>query len=421
MSASFVVEYLDPQVLTAHPANFRRHPSSQIAALRESISEHGWLAAPIVNRRDGSLRILDGHARVELALEREEATVPCRVINVDAAQEQRILASFDRIGSLAERDDQALASLLQELAESEAGLPAGWGEDDLAALLAELGPVTGGLVEGADPDAIPEAVETRCQAGELWALGEHRLLCADCTDPANVERLTGGRDRAHVLLTDPPYAVDYVEKARDMHRRGYGHSRGTLAVAIQGDGIEAGQEVGLWREALVAAYESGVREDAAVYIWHAQGRAMLLLYTLLQEMGFLHHQTLIWVKNNFVIGRCDYQWQHEPCFYGWKQGHRPLFYGEKNQTTIWDVARDTQHPDHPTQKPVAIFTPAVLNHTRPTEAVYDPFAGSGTTIIACEQAGRVARCMEISAAYCSLIVTRWEQATGREAELLEPA
>jgi hypothetical protein len=155
MSTPFIVEYLDPQALEPSPQNFRRHPAIQKQALSSSLEEFGWLAAPIINRR--GMRILDGHARVELALEREEATVPCRVIDVDAAQEQRILASFDRIGSLAERDDQALASLLQELSESEAGLPAGWGEDDLAALLAELGPVTGGsangLVAADDPDS----------------------------------------------------------------------------------------------------------------------------------------------------------------------------------------------------------------------------------------------------------------------------
>lgn len=405
MSPEFEIEHLDPKELKANPLNFRRHPTPQRDALSGSLAEHGWLTAPIWNKRSGHL--LDGHARVELAVEKEEALIPVRVIDVPLAQEKRILRAFDRIGSMAEEDEEALSRLIDEI-----------GDVDLERLLGEITEPESGILPEADPDAIPEVVETRAKPGDMWLLGEHRLLCGDCTVATDVERLFDGTALAHVLVTDPPYAVDYVEKARDMNSRGYVHSRGTLAAAIAGDGIEAGQEAGLWRDAFAMAYAGAVRDDAAVYIWHAQ-KLTLILYNLLEELGFLHHQTIIWVKNNFVIGRSDYQWKHEPCFYGWKQGNRPGFYGQKNQTTVWDIARDTNSPLHPTQKPVAIIEPAILNHSRPTEAVYDPFAGSGTTLIACEQTGRVARCMEIEPRYCDVIIARYEQATGKTARLVE--
>lgn len=399
----FTVEYLDPKTLGENPFQFRRHPDSQKSALSASVKEFGWVDGPLLNKRTGHL--IDGHLRRDEAIAQGRATIPVKVVDLSEADERRLLRLFDPITALATEDSEALDRLIAEI-----------GDPDLERLLGEL-ESGGGLLEGADPDAIPDNAPTRCKAGDLWRLGEHRLLCGDSTVSTDVERLMG-EAKAGVLLTDPPYAVDYVEKARDMNARGYGHSRSTLAAAIEGDGIEEGQEAGLWRDAFLTAYAEALEENAAVYIWHAQGRAMLILYNLLAELGFLHHQTLIWVKNNFVIGRCDYQWKHEPCFYGWMQGNRPPFYGQKNQTTVWDVARDTNSPLHPTQKPVAIFEPALTNHLKAGEIAYDPFAGSGTTLIACEQTGRVARCMEIEPRYCNVVLARWEQATGKTAELI---
>jgi DNA modification methylase len=401
MKKSFALEELDPRALTANPANFRRHPEGQRRALRASLEEHGAVAGPIWNRKTGHL--IDGHARVELALEDGEDRILVNVVEMPLAQEKRLLRSFDQIGGMAEIDNEALDALIAEIDDAS-----------LEQLLGEVADPVSGLLPEADPDALPEVVETRCQMGDLWRLGEHRLLCGDCTEAANVQRLMLGGASAHVLLTDPPYGVGYIEKARDMNRRGYGHSRAKSGAAIEGDDGALGGDVHLWRAALESA-AGGLRADAAVYLWHAT-HSLRALYNLLAELGFLHHDTLVWLKPNFVIGRCDYQSNYESCFYGWKQGHRPPFYGPKNQTTVWSVGRDTTHPDHPTQKPVGLFTPPILNHTRPTEAVYDAFAGSGTTVIACEQTGRAARCIEIEPRYCDLILARWEAATGREAE-----
>jgi DNA modification methylase len=237
--------------------------------------------------------------------------------------------------------------------------------------------------------------------------GTHRLLCGDATEAEDVGRLMGG-EKAKLLLTDPPYAVDYVEKARDMNGRGYVHSRGTLAAAIEGDGLDEDAARELWRGAFRAAFDHALDGHAAVYAWHAPGRAMLTLYNLLAEMGVLHHQTIIWAKNGFVIGRCDYQWSHEPCFYGWLKGSRPEFYGPKNQTTVWQLPRDTNAPLHPTQKPVACFTPPFENHLKPGGAAYDPFLGSGTTLIAAHRLGRRCFGMEIGPRYCEVVLRRCE-------------
>ena len=399
----FTVEYLDPKTLGENPFQFRRHPDSQKSALSASVKEFGWVDGPLLNKRTGHL--IDGHLRRDEAIAQGRATIPVKVVDLSEADERRLLRLFDPLTMMATEDTETLDRLIAEI-----------GDPDLERLLGELESGSGGLLPDTDPDAIPEAVETRCKAGDLWALGEHRLLCGDSTVATDVERLMGGQ-KAGVLVTDPPYAVDYVEKARDMNARGYVHSRSTLAAAMEGDGIKERQEEGLWREAFWMAYAAALRENAAVYIWHAY-KGTRLLVNLLDDLGMLHHQTLVWVKNNFVIGRTDYQAKHEECWYGWKQGSRPPFYGEKNQTTIWDVARDTNSPLHPTQKPVAIFEPALTNHLKAGEIAYDPFAGSGTTLIACEQTGRVARCLEIEPRYVNVCLARWEQATGKTAELV---
>src|SRR5262249_43869843 len=160
--------------------------------------------------------------------------------------------------------------------------------------------------------------------------------------------------------------------------------------------------VDLWRGAFSAARDHAAKQDAAWYAWHAQGRAVRTFYNLLDEMGFLHHQTLIWVKNNFVIGRCDYQWQHEACWYGWGKGCRPRYVGENNQTTVWMEPRDTNAPDHPTQKPLECMARPIRNHGAPGDVVYDPFLGSGTTLIAAHRLGRVCYGCEIEPRYADV-------------------
>jgi DNA modification methylase len=410
--------------LVPDPENRRLHNPRNIGMVVDALHQVGAARSIVIDENNVVLAgngVLEAAAeagieRVQIVDADGETIVAVRRSGLSDADKRKLALFDNRAAELAEWDLDQLRADLDAGLDFE-GL---FRSEELDALLAEVsGPAgEGGLAPGVDPDELPENPETRCKPGDLWELGPHRLIVADCTEPTAVERLMGD-ERAKLLLTDPPYAVDYVEKARDMNRRGYVHSRGTLAAAIEGDGIEAGQEDALWRDAFVTALGSAVDEHAAVYIWHAQGRAMLTLYNLLAELGFLHHQTIIWEKNNFVIGRCDYQWIHEPCFYGWKKGSRPPFYGPKNQTTVWHESRDTNKPLHPTQKPVAVFTPAIRNHLKAGEVLYEPFAGSGTAIIAAQECGVRAFCCEVSPRHADTCLARWEAATGQTARLVQ--
>lgn len=290
-------------------------------------------------------------------------------------------------------------------------------KDELAKFTRGLGDGSGG--GGEDPPD-PEDGPTRVHLGEVWACGDHRLICGDCTEADVVRRLMGGK-RCDVMLTDPPYAVDYVAKARDMNARGYVHSRATMRADIEGDGLDEASAEKLWADAFTVAQAEAFGEATAIYAWHDPRRAMRTFLNVLHELGWLHHQSIIWDKGHFVIGRCDYQARHEACWYGWVKGKRPEFYGEKNQTTVWALPRDSQGQNHPTQKPVALFVPSILNHTKSDGIVYDPFLGSGTTMIAAERTTRICVGCEVSEQYCDVILKRWEAETGGTAELLEEA
>lgn len=423
----FVIEQRDPATLAAHPRNWRTHPERQKTALRESLTEHGWLAAPIYNQRTG--RLLDGHARVEDARERGEATIPVRVIDVPERQEKRILASFDRIAELRERDDEALGNLLAELA-ADGGLPAGWEPVDLEAL---IGPQSG-LLPGADPDALPDAVETRCQPGGLWQLGNHRLLCGDSTKREDVERLMDGR-RMVLLFTSPPYLQqrDYGQPIDDwdalmqgvfacvptdtgqilvnlglVHREGewlpywdgwiewmrqQGWRRFGFYVWDQGHGL-----AGDWKGRLAPAHE---------FIFHFNRETQRPRKTkATKHAGELYHGTGMREPDGSMRG-----WSHAG--------------GSVQPRKIPDsVFRVTRHMargiECQTHAPMAVALAVEVTDTfsKAGDGVYEPFAGSGTQIIAAEQLGRACYAMEISPQFCDVALARWEAATGQEAQRL---
>lgn len=400
------LEWRSPAELAENPLNWRTHPQAQVDALTGVIAEVGWAGACLYNERTG--RLIDGHARRKVALAQGCDRVPVLVGDWDEAAEAKILATLDPLAAMAQADAGKLDALLREVQTGSQPLA-----DLLTSLAKDSGivppePAAGGGGDDFDTQAAEEG-PCRPQPGDLWLIdgGKHRVVCGDSTDADTVAQLMAG-ERAGVVATDPPYAVEYVDKARDMAARGYGHSRAKSRAAIQGDGLNEDSARELWRAVFTAARTVAAAENAAWYVWHAPGRAMMVLYSLLAEMGFLHHQTIIWVKNNFVIGRCDYQWIHEPCFYGWMKGKRPDFLGEKNQTTVWQLPRDTHEPQHPTQKPVAVFDPPMRNHLRPGGVVYDPFLGSGTTLVAAHRAGRRCFGLELEPRYCEVILRRAE-------------
>ena len=247
---------------------------------------------------------------------------------------------------------------------------------------------------------LPEPPEKpRSQFGDLWILGNHRLLCGDSTSSKDVIRLLDG-SQANLWLTDPPYNVAYQGKTKD-------------ALTIQNDEMDDES----FRRFLVSAYSAAdfvLKEGAAFYIWHADSEGFNFRGAC-RDIGWKVRECLIWTKNAFVLGRQDYQWQHEPCLYGWKDGASHGWFSDRSQSTVLKFDRPARNGDHPTMKPVELFRYLIVNSTRKNEIVLDSFGGSGTTLIACEDVGRKARIVEIDPVYCDVIIERWQNFTGKKA------
>ncbi len=294
--------------------------------------------------------------------------------------------------------------------------------------------------EDADEDDFTEEdaanAPTRCQPGDVWLLGRHKLMCGDSTKEADVAKLMGG-EQAHLLLTDPPYNVDYQGGTKDKMK-------------IANDNMDDVAFV----QFLLAAFNCAVqamRPGAAFYIWHADTKGWEFR-SALKEAGLTLRETLIWVKNALVLGRQDYQWRHEPCLYGWKDGAAHYFIDDRSQSTVIEDAgvdyrkmkkdellklvlqltdvsspntviyedKPTKNDLHPTMKPVKLMARLIKNSTRQGELVLDLFGGSGSTLIACEQINRSCCTMEFDPKYCDAILARWEKLTGKEAERITP-
>lgn len=250
-----------------------------------------------------------------------------------------------------------------------------------------------------DPPEVDEENEPITHLGDIWQLGEHRLMCGDSTDAGTVAILMNGK-KADLLLTDPPYNVAYEGKTKD-------------ALTIQNDKMGSSQ----FKEFLTDAFSAAVAvmtEGGAFYIWFAS-REHCNFENALNEAGLQVRQELIWKKNTMVLGRQDYQWKHEPCLYGWKDGAAHNWYSNRSQTTVLEFDRPQRSEDHPTMKPVELFAYQIQNSTKKSDIVLDLFGGSGTTIIACEQTGRIGYCMELDPKYCDVIIKRYENLTGNKA------
>ncbi len=397
-----------PDQLVANPANWRIHGGAQRNALRGSLDTVGWVQQVMVNRRTGF--VIDGHARVEEALSRGEPTVPVLYVDLDPEEEALVLATLDPIGAMADRDEAKLNALLAEVTVDDAGL---------LRLLGDLGARKPFFT---DPDDVPEPPdEPYVKPGDLWLLGDHRVLCGDATNPADVARLLGGAE-PRLLATDPPYGVSLDPTWRDHLYNGLGpaeqpymriegHQNTTLSGDTRVDWSDA--------YALVPSLEVG-------YVWHAGVHAAAVALGLLR-IGFEIVAQVVWDKGLFAMGRSWYHWGHEPCWVVRKPGVANLFHGDRDQSTVWRapspkmiMGGSTEEKfDHPAQKPVVLSEIPIRNHTEAGEAVYDAFLGSGTTLIAAETLGRRCLGMEIDPKYVQVAIERWQNVTGRTAERLD--
>jgi len=387
--------------LLPNPKNWRTHPVAQQDALKGILAEVGFAGAVLVRELDdGSLMLIDGHMRAETTHDQE---IPVLILDVDEAESDKLLATFDPIAAMAESDAHALDALLRNVDT---------GSEALSKMLAELAEGAG-LYQDKEviEDEVPEPpVEPITKAGDLWLLGDHRVLCGDSTKAENIEKLLEGRI-PFLMVTDPPYGVEYDSDWR--LEAGINKPWQTLA-----SGKVENDNRADWTE----AYK--LFPGHVAYVWHA-GRFAATLVNNLNDAGLEIRTQIIWSKPSLVMGRGHYHWQHEPCWYAVRKGGTAKWCGDRKQSTIWQIANmhrtqgnvDDGKTIHSTQKPVECMARPIRNHGSNDDDVYDPFLGSGTTLIAAEQLGRKCYGMEISPAYCDVIVQRWEKLTGKTATL----
>lgn len=381
--------------LRPNPRNYRTHPPEQRAAMEAVLEEIGYTdELKVVRERGGGYMIIDGHMRSELD---PEALVPVAVLDLKPEEADKMLASFDVITSMAERDDAGWAALLASLeANSEEfnDLLSSWrNEEGIGS------PGTKGLT---DPDALPPEVPTRAKRGDLWIMGPHRVLCGDSAIVGDVERLMAG-ERGALMVTDPPYGVAYGTGAKNLHWEAADDR------PIANDDLGVGQSA-FW----TAAFRHWPLAGAA-YIFSPSGPTMCALSAAIEAAGIEQHQWIVWVKQQFVLGRGHYHYRHEHLFYGWPKGAPSGWNGSRTEDSVWEADRPMRSPEHPTMKPVALCTRAIENSSAPGDIVLEPFLGSGTTLIAAEQTGRRCYAMELEPRYVDVAIRRWEEFTGHDA------
>lgn len=400
----------------AHEQNARRHPNQQRAALRGSLASVGWVLPVLENVRTGKL--LDGHARIEEALlKSEDHLVP--VIQVDVAEDEEslILATLDPITAMANYDKEALDALLRNVSTGDAALQS---------LLSELATANGLYNEveitpgagGDEFDVTPGVQQTRVKAGDLWQLGQHRLLVGDSTNADDVCKLMNG-ERAVLFATDPPYLVDYTGLN---HPQNWGpgkknKSKDWSDTYHDWDKAEAGE--GLYDGFIAMAIEHAIVPNAAWYCWHAS-RKQSHLGAVWEKHGAFVHQQIIWFKTRAILTYSLYLWAHEPCFFGWIKGQKPARHSDEHPKTVWEIpSSEVESSEHPTSKPIELFAIPMRMHTQPGDLCYEPFCGSGSQLIAAERLKRRCYAMEREPNYGEVIVRRWEAETGQQAVLLE--
>lgn len=393
------IEHWPIDKLLPYVRNARQHSEEQIARIAASIAEFGFVN-PILTGADGVL--VAGHGRLAAARKLGLATVPVVVLDhLTPTQRRALVLADNRLAELATWDDALLRVELEALQDEGFDLDlTGFDADALAELLADEEPqIEGRTEDDAAPDVPEEPVSRQ---GDVWRLGPHRLVCGDATTAEVYARLFPNGERADMVFTDPPYNVNYANSARDKLR---GKHRPILNDAL-GEGFYDFLFDAL---ALIMAHTRG-----AIYVAMSSSELDTLQAAFRAAGG--HWSTfIIWAKNTFTLGRSDYQRQYEPILYGWPEGATRHWCGDRDQGDVWQIKKPQKNDLHPTMKPVELVERAIRNSSRPGDVVLDPFGGSGTTLIAAEKAGRVARLIELDPKYADVIVRRWQDWTGQQA------
>jgi DNA modification methylase len=378
--------------LRPYPGNPRR---GDLGAIRASLERNGQYRPIVVNRR--RMEVLAGNHTLRAATELGWSEIAATFVDVDDDQAQRIVLADNRTNDLAGYDSEALVELLEALPDLDGS---GYDGAALDALLDEIGRAP--ALADDDPPPLPDKPKTK--PGDVYQLGTHRLVCGDATEPRAYARLLG-RASADLLWTDPPYGVSYTGKTK-------------AALRIRNDGAKG---VGALLRDSFAALDAALAPGAPLYIAHPAGALSITFGAAFLEQGWRLHQTLIWVKDAMALGHCDHHYRHEPLLYGYKPGGgrrgrgRSGWYGGNAETSVFEVARPRASREHPTMKPPELIEIGLRNSSRRGALVLDPFAGSGSVLVACEQLGRRARLIELDPRYCDVIVARYERLTGKRA------
>ena len=363
--------------------------------IKASIEEFGF-ADPLVVNAD--MTIIGGHQRLSVAMDLGITEVPCAVVDVDKDREKALNLALNKITG--QWDEQLLADLLKDLDTAQFNTDlTGFDRAEIEDLFSNI---FDKKVKEDDFDVDEELKQSVfSKPGDLWHLGRHKVYCGDSTKAESYDVLMDGT-KANLILTDPPYNVDVEETAGKIMNDNMGDSE--------------------FYQFLLSAFQSmyaNLADDGSVYIWHADTEG-LNFRKAFKEAGFYLSGCCIWKKNALVLGRSPYQWIHEPCLYGWKKAGKHQWYADRKQTTVWEYAKPRSSKDHPTMKPVPLMAYPIKNSTMTNSIVLDPFLGSGSTLIACEETERVCRGIELDPKFMDVIVKRfqtWCQEQGQQQEI----
>lgn len=363
--------------------------------IKRSILEFGYVAPIIVN---ADMTVIGGHQRLKVLKELGYEEVECNVVDLDKTKEKALNIALNKITG--EWDNSKLEELLAELKETDIDMDmTGFTFDEVDNILKDI---EGSKEDDFDLDqALNEIEEPTTRPGDIWILGKNRLMCGDSTQKEQVMRLMDKQD-ADMLLTDPPYNVDYEGKTVD-------------ALKIENDNMTSTEFYNFLLDSFRNMFEV-TKCGSSVYVFHADTEG-LNFRNAFNAVGFKLAQCLVWVKNTFVMGRQDYQWRHEPILYGWKEGAGHYFINDRKQSTVLEFDKPTRNAEHPTMKPIDLLVYLIKNSSKENDLILDLFGGSGSTLIAAEQVKRRCYTMELDPKYCDVIVKRWELLTGEKAVL----
>ena len=380
---------------TYNPRKDLKPGDAEYIKIKNSIENFGYVSPLIINK---DMTVIGGHQRLKVLKELGFTELECIIVDLDKTKEKALNIALNKIQG--DWDEEKLEALLQELKldDFDTNLT-GFDFDEVDEILKD---VTGSKEDNFDIDSAYEEIEEPItKQGDIWILGKHRLMCGDSTQKNDIMRLINNQD-ADMILTDPPYNVDYVGKTAE-------------ALKIKNDNMSDNQFYEFLKKVFENMY-SVTKEGASIYVFHADTEG-LNFRKAFKDAGYKLAECLIWKKDCFVMGRQDYQWQHEPILYGWKEGAAHYFINDRTQSTILEFDRQKQSTLHPTMKPIDLIAKLIKNSSKENDIILDLFGGSGSTIIAAEQLNRNCYTMELDPKYCDVIVKRWETLTNKEAIL----